>query len=511
MRRYAEVMRMDEFSLRPHQTIAVDALRDSLKAGNKRIILSAPCSMGKTHIAGYIAMKAVQKNPNMRVAFFCDRLKLVSQTEKVFQDMNLKYSVLQADDPRYDPNKSIQIVSTATAIRRKHFTYDLAIIDEAHQMYKGLLDLMKRYSNVVHIGLTATPYSRSMGSEGLWQDLVVTTTPQELMDQGWLCKTDYYQSRTADFSDVKLKKSHTGNADYDSEALGQRMAADETLAGDIVANYVKHSDGLTKRAVCFAPSIAYSKSLVERFNKEIGQEIAIHIDGYDDVETRRLKYQDFQDGYYKIMVNSRLLNTGWDDPSVSICIDAYKTASLTVWLQRVGRIWRTHPDKEKAIVLDHAGNLAHFGAYPESFVPSELHTGERNFDERKQVKKREKEPVLHQCKVCSSVFTGLRCKCGWELPVGTPTLKDDGTDLVKAVNLSPAEARRKTLTKEQKQEWYSSLLYYGSQHHYKKGWAYHKYIDAFSCTPNGLKQVTQDPIPEALSWIKSRQIAWSKR
>ena len=65
MRRYAEVMRMDEFSLRPHQTIAVDALRDSLKAGNKRIILSAPCSMGKTHIAGYIAMKAVQKNPSM--------------------------------------------------------------------------------------------------------------------------------------------------------------------------------------------------------------------------------------------------------------------------------------------------------------------------------------------------------------------------------------------------------------------------------------------------------------
>lgn len=119
--------------------------------------------------------------------------------------------------------------------------------------------------------------------------------------------------------------------------------------------------------------------------------------------------------------------------------------------------------------------------------------------------------MVHNCKQCSGAFTGLRCKCGWELPIGTPTLKDDGTQLVKAENLSPAETRRKTLTKEQKQEWYSSLLHYGYQHNYKKGWAYHKYIECFSCAPNGLKQIGREPIPEALGWIKSRQIAWSKR
>lgn len=496
-------------SLRPHQVIAVDALRDSLRAGNKRIILSAPCSMGKTHIAAYIAVNAAAKGK--KVAFFCDRLKLLSQTTATFDSLGASYSVLQAGDPRYNPDENIQIVSTATAIRRNHFVYDLAIIDEAHQMYKGLLDQMKRLDNLVYIGLTATPYSRGMGAEGLWEDLIVTTTPQDLIDEGWLCPTDYYHGRTVDTSDLKLKKSHTGNSDYDAEALGDRMAEDDTLAGDIVANYVKHSENLTKRAVCFAPSIAYSKSLVERFNAELGQEIAVHIDGYDDEATRQLKYQDFEDGVYKVMINSRLLNTGWDDSGVEICIDCYKTRSLTTWIQRIGRIWRIHPNKERAIVLDHAGNLSHFGAYPESFVPSELHSGERNFDERKQVKKEEKEPVVHNCKQCSGAFTGLRCKCGWELPIGTPTLKDDGTELVKAENLSPAEARRKNLTKEQKQEWYSSLLHYGYEHNYKKGWAYHKYIDCFSCAPNGLKQVVREPIPEALSWIKSRQIAWSKR
>jgi superfamily II DNA or RNA helicase len=497
--------------LRPHQITAVEALRDSLRAGNKRIILSAPCSMGKTIIASYIATEAVKKNPKVKVAFFCDRLKLLQQTTETFDRLNTDYSVLQADDPRYDPSKNIQIVSTATAIRRTGFYYDIAIIDEAHQMYKGLTDQMKNWSLVTYIGLTATPYARGLAAEGLYQDLIVTTTPRDLIAEGWLCPTDYYIGRSADVSGVRLKRSSTGNADYDAEELGNRMLEDDTLSGDIVANYVRHSDGLTKRAVCFAPSIAYSKNLVRRFNEELGQEIAVHIDGYMDEKTRKMIYDDFRDGYYKIIVNSRILNTGWDDSGVEICIDCYKTKSLITWIQRIGRIWRIHPDKQKAIVLDHAGNLEHFGCFPEDVIPEALDTGERNYDERKQAKKEEKEPILHTCPQCCGAFHGLRCKCGFELPINTKVIKDDGTSLVKAENLSPSEKRRKELTKEEKQVWYSSLLHYGYEHNYKTGWAYHKYIEAMSCAPNGLQQVGREPAPEVLSWIKSRQIAWSKR
>ena len=494
--------------LRPHQEVAVEALRQSLRNGKMRPLLAAPCSMGKTMIAAHIMMNAAEKG--IRSVFFCDRVKLVSQTTETFDRLGASYSVLQGDDPRYDPNCLIHIASIQTAVRRNHLTFGLAIVDECHTMYKGLVEgFMKRYNNVPFIGLSATPFSKGLGLH--WDDLIVTTTTRQLLDKGWLCPTDYYHGRTVDVSDLKLKKSHTGDHDYDAEDLGKRMQEDDTLAGDIVDNYVKHSNGLTKRAVCFAPSIAYSKSLVERFNQTLGQEIAVHIDGYDDQATRELKYQDFEDGVYKVMINSRILNTGWDDSGVEILIDTFRTRSLTTWIQRIGRIWRIHPDKERAIVLDHAGNLSHFGAYPESFVPSELHSGDRNYQERKQTKTEPKEPILHNCKQCSGAFTGLRCKCGWELPIGTPTLKDDGTQLVKAENLSPAETRRKTLTKEQKQEWYSSLLHYGYEHNYKKGWAYHKYIECFSCAPNGLKQIGRQPIPEALSWIKSRQIAWSKR
>jgi len=89
--------------LRPHQEVAVEALRQSLRKGNMRPLLAAPCSMGKTMIAAHIMMNAAEKG--IRSVFFCDRIKLVSQTTDTFDRLGASYSVLQGDDPRYNPRK----------------------------------------------------------------------------------------------------------------------------------------------------------------------------------------------------------------------------------------------------------------------------------------------------------------------------------------------------------------------------------------------------------------------
>lgn len=120
--------------LRPHQEVAVEALRQSLRKGNMRPLLAAPCSMGKTMIAAHIMMNAAEKG--IRSVFFCDRIKLVSQTTDTFDRLGASYSVLQGDDPRYDPSKLIQIASIQTAVRRNHLPFGLAIVDECHTMYK---------------------------------------------------------------------------------------------------------------------------------------------------------------------------------------------------------------------------------------------------------------------------------------------------------------------------------------------------------------------------------------
>jgi len=505
-------------NLRQHQQVAVDALRASLASGKKRPVLAAPCSMGKTHIAAYILINAAAKhadNPDYRAVFFVDRLKLLSQTTDVFDSLSADYSVMQADDPRYDPRKPIQIVSIQTALRRKRMGFDIAVVDECHTLYKGITELMQRYNAVPFIGLSATPYAKGMGAPGLYDDLIVTCSARGLVDEGWLCKTEYFVGRSVDTAGVKTKAVRTGGSDYDGNALGVRMSEDKTLAGDIVKNYVKHSANLTRRALCFAPSIAYSKSLVERFNSEIGSEIAVHVDGYMQKDLQNYIFEDFKRGDFKILVNSKLTNTGFDDTGVEIIIDAYKTKSRIAWIQRVGRCWRIHPGKEKATVLDHAGNLEQFNCYPEDVIPYKLDDGESRFSEKQQTKQEEREPIVRCCPVCSSAMTGRRCQaCGYVFSKDVPVLKDNGEMLVKAKKKLPlcsAQQRRASMDKEGKQAWYSSLLWYAKQKNFKHGWAYWKYKESMDCAPAGLRQVVAEkPLDETMRWITSQNIRYAK-
>ena len=63
--------------LRPHQDKAINQLRQSIRKGNSRSVLAAPCSFGKTRVAVEI-LKNVAKNGKMGI-FICDRVKLVDQ------------------------------------------------------------------------------------------------------------------------------------------------------------------------------------------------------------------------------------------------------------------------------------------------------------------------------------------------------------------------------------------------------------------------------------------------
>ena len=220
---------------------------------------------------------------------------------------------------------------------------------------------MRRLDGIPWIGLSATPYSKGMAAEGLYDDLIVTCTPRDLISDGWLTKTEYYVGRSVDASGIKTKALSTGGSDYDPKVLGQKMLDDDTLAGDIVQNYVKHSNGLTRRALCFAPSIAYSKSLVDCVSTlRSALRSPYTLMGTWIRELQNYIFEDFKRGDYKILVNSKLTNTGFDDTGIEIIIDAYKTKSRIAWVQRMGRCWRIHPGKREG---RSAGSCGQSGAF----------------------------------------------------------------------------------------------------------------------------------------------------
>ena len=54
------------------------------------------------------------------------------------------------------------------------------------------------------------------------------------------------------------------------------------------------------------------------------------------------------------------------------------------------------------------------------------------------------------------------------------------------------------------------LTYIANTKCYKPGWAAHKFKEKFGTWPPSRDVVPIEPMPEVLSWVRSRNIAWAK-
>ena len=484
--------------LRPHQIKAVEMLRASLRKGKKKPILAAPCSFGKTITAAYILHEAAKKGK--RGIFICDRVKLIEQALSSFDHHGLDFGVIQGLHERTDITRPIQIASIQTLARRREFPiFDIAIVDECHTHYDSLTKMMETYNAVPFIGLSATPFSKGLGRH--YDDLIVPITPSELLEQGYLCPVHYYGGKKADITGVKRKGLSTGGSDYDVDGLSDAYEKDMSLVGDIIANWRAHADGM--QTIAFSPSIKHSKYMVQMFN-EAGIP-AEHIDGYMDPEEREWLYEAHDNGEFKILSCSRLLNTGYDAPKVRCLIDCFPTASKIIFSQRAGRVMRTAEDKPYAVYLDHAGNIRRHG-FAEHIVAESLDDGEQRFSESNQLKEK-KEPDVKACPECYQEMVGIRCKaCGYEIPI-TKQMKTDNQILER---LNAQAKSNKTYTSDQKSYWLGELYLYASDRGFSTGWAAHKYKSKFGVWPNKIKPAMVNHVSdEVRKWITRENIRFA--
>jgi len=483
-------------NLRPHQEKAVQMLRNSIGRGKKHPLLAAPCSFGKTITAAAILESAVEKGK--RGLFVCDRVKLVSQTIKELQAHDLPFGVMQGNHELNDPTQPIQICSIQTLTRRRwqELEFDICIVDECHVHYETISKMMEMFNNVVFIGLSATPYARNLGR--YYDDLILPISTRQLLEQGDLAPLHYYGGKQPDLSSVGRKGIRTGGSDYHPEDLGNVYENDKSLVGDIIYNWLQH--GENSQTIAFSPSIKHSKYLVEKFN--LAGIPAAHIDGYMDDEERQILYSAHDAGEYKILSCSRLLNTGYDAPSVRCLIDCYPTHSKIVLQQRYGRIQRTFEGKEYAIVLDHASNVQRHG-FIEDIVPESLDCGIHRFDERNQVKKEKKEAKPNLCPDCTRQFLGMKCECGYEIPLH----KELVTDNQVLMKLDSSQ-----VTPEVKKQWLGELYCYAYMRGKTSAWAHYKYKEKFGMPPaKGSGATVSDTVSDEVSrFIKHSNIKYAK-
>ncbi len=473
--------------LREPQIDAITMIRASIKSGNKRIMLAAPTSFGKTMVAASI-LKSTQDKGNQGM-MICDRINLINQSLGQFDAQGLDLGVIQGIHERHNPMAPIQIASVQTLSRRSRLPIaDIYIIDEAHIHYQFVTDLMKAHNNCIFIGLSATPYSKGLGEH--YQDLIVPITPMELLDQGYLCPVDYFIGHNTDLTGVKSQGLSTGGSDYAVKDLDQAMMKDEVLNGDIIKNWVQH--GENSQTIAFTPSIKQSEWLVEQFN-EYGVS-AIHIDCDTKPDVRKEMFDAHNAGEFKILSCSQLLNTGYDSPSTRCIIDCFPTKSKIVYVQRVGRIMRIAENKPNAIYLDHAGNWKRHGR-AEHLVPDHLDDGEKQYNEESLTKKETKEAKERNCPKCYQLFTGRMCPCGYSL-TKSEVIEHDGSDLVKLKDMSKAERRGHEAPQAEKDLTLAGLRLHMEKKNYSFGWVRHTFKEMYGDFPHGNSKVTITQMPE---------------
>lgn len=484
-------------NLRPYQHDGIQMLRQAMIACSaesiaRNIILAAPCAFGKTVVAAFL-LKAYQ-DAGKRGIFICDRIKLVDQSIDAFRSLGLDISVIQAHHPLYNPRKPVQIASAQSLENFRSWPEsDVVIVDECHSLRKSIKEQMAKWNNIPFIGLSATPYSKGLGN--YFSKLVVPVSPRELLEQDYLCPVDYYGGSRASLEGVKTKSLSSGGTDYLDSSLADAIEKDDLLAGDIVKNWIKHANG--KMTIAFSPSVKHSKHMVEIFNQSGIP--AIHIDGYMDREEQYDIYQAHKDGEFLILSCSRLLNTGYDEPSVSCLIDCYPTKSIIQYVQRAGRIMRTAEGKDRAIYLDHAGNVSRHG-FAEDIVPESLDDGESEYSDKKLTKDK-KEPKVKECPQCFQQMVGIRCKCGYEIPI-KEQIETDNQELEQLHSVD-AKAWHKKTNKSQKEDFYGMLVYYARSKGYSSGWAAHKFRERSGVWPNAYKNaVPKAPDGEFMGYIK---------
>jgi superfamily II DNA or RNA helicase len=170
-----------------------------------------------------------------------------------------------------------------------------------------------------------------------------------------------------------------------ARAFGERAAI-----GDAVSHYRRRLHPGT--AICFCCTIEHAEQMAGAF-RAAGIRAAA-VSGGTPAEERKRLIAGLGTGEVEVLTSCMIISEGTDIPSVGGAILMRPTASLSLYLQMVGRALRPALGKQEAVILDHVGNAHRHG----------LPTDEREW---KLAGRRRREGVSIPIKDCPVCF----CSC----------------------------------------------------------------------------------------------------
>lgn len=467
---------------RPYQQRCLDAIRESARKGNRRILVVSPTGSGKMLMAAMLMQSALDKENH--AAFFADKRELVKQNEVELRRLGVTFGTIMADETEYHAARA-KVVSKDTlwsrAFRQKKIAPPRAeciILDEAHRsMSKTWGAVAAHYNKSFVIGFTATPCR--MDGKGLgdfYDDLIVMATYKELQGLGFIVPVRLFAPTKPD-----LKGLRSSKGDYAKTPLEDRMD-EKTLVGNIVTDWA--SRAADRVTIAFASGIRHSLHIRNEF-RDAGY-IAEHIDGKTETAKRDEILRAFRNGEINVLSNYGVLTEGVDAPICKCIILARPTKSFALFRQMTGRAQRPYDGYSDCIVLDHSAAWQRHG-FPDEDVDWELSTSVRIQDKIKAKKEKDKDAPRDPfcCEQCKTVYRGPHCPvCGF-----CPERSAKKVPMAKGTLSEIQRKRRKTATLSDRQKDWDKFLGWAIATNRTPCSAAGRYRQQYGVWPRGLVHV----------------------
>jgi DNA repair protein RadD len=450
-----------ELELREHQLEVIDALRDGFKKGHRSQLLYAPTGFGKTEVAIFL-MKATAEKYN-RAAIMMDRLVLVNQTSERLLKYGLRHGVFQADHAFYDPLERLQVCSAQTMEARANFPQtDLLIVDECHVSRRKTINYIEANPQMRVIGLTATPFTKGLGD--VYENVVTGATTGSLVEKKWLAPLKVYIAKEIDMTGAKKLAGEWSAAEAESRGM--------QITGDIVIEWEKKTHeifGRPRKTIVFCAGVDHGAQLVEEFAAKGYNFVSISYK--DSAELKEEAIKDFARPDTEIhgLIATDILTRGFDVPDVMIGVSARPfSKSLSSHVQQMGRVMRPYEGKNFAVWLDHSGNYLRF----QDDWDEVYEIGVRKLDDK--VEKAKKEPTEKEKKESKCPSAG---SCGKTQTHARAAAMCDNAEFLQNVAVSSRSLlnSQTRAQRDERQRFYSELLWYASTKNYNPNWAGHKY------------------------------------
>lgn len=419
-------------SLRPYQRDALDTLYSYWSNGGGNGLLVLPTGAGKSLVLASMVKELLEQFPSFRIAVVTHSRELIVQNFGEILKIwpSAPAGIYSAGVGRRDARAKVLFCGVQSVFSKTNVIgpFDLLIVDEAHliprssaTMYgRFIRDLLEQTPDMRIVGLTATPYRLDSGrlDEGdgsMFDDIVYDAPVTDLIDAGYLSPL----ISRAGASQIDTSQVHTRAGDFVQSELESEAIK---VVKEAVAELVQF--GQDRRAwLAFCSGVAHAEAVAAEIRGH-GIE-AQSVDGSMDKATRDGLIARFRAGNIRALTSVNVLSIGFNVPHVDLVALMRPTKSTGLYVQQVGRGFRTAPGKENALILDYAGVVRRHG-------PVDAVVGENSGGKGKG-KKTEGDPEIRakECPECQTLaaLNQRTCKvCGHEWKVEEKPKHDSHAD-----------------------------------------------------------------------------------